>query len=177
MRILFADKGKDMYRTRATNWLLVMAFVVAGGHAPAGAVENFMAPAKYKELITDGDIAKTLRARLALVGPLEVSPLRPSLLTQPGEWTACVKVVSQGLLPPGAEPESADAPKRPAAKKKLPPSMPVRQGPVTVSYYAIFFRSGEIVDGRRSVLVDHCEQLQYSPLPKPSKPKADLTGK
>jgi hypothetical protein len=135
----------------------------------------------YRQLIADDALVKTIRDRLNLMSPLTVSELRPSVLTQPGEWNACIKVVSQGILPPKPESDLEDnssdaskqrADKRPAVKKRPAVPMPLQQGPVTVGYYAIFFRNGEIAESRRAVLIDHCEQLQYSLLPKASKPKA-----
>lgn len=169
---MFAKSNGLVRRNSAGIIGLAMAFALAGAGGPARALETLAAPAKYKQLIADGDTARTLTARLALVGPLQVSPLRQSLSTQPGQWTACIKVVSQGILPPHPKADPSATPKRTAATtSKRPP--PVPPGPVATSYYAIFFRNGEIVDSRRSVIVDHCEQLQYSPLPKASKPKDD----
>jgi len=167
---MFAKRNGLVRRNAAGIIGLAMAFALAGAAGPARALETFAAPAKYKQLIADGDTARTLTARLALVGPLEVSPLRQSLSTQPGEWTACIKVVSQGILPPKPKADPSETPRRTAATTLKHP-LSVSQGPATTSYYAIFFRNGEIADSRRSVIIDHCEQLQYSPLPKASKPK------
>ncbi len=158
-------------RMKRIGWGLLISGLLAGCSTQTIALESSRAPELYKQLIADGDTARTLRSRLALGAPLQVSPLRPSVLTQPGDWTACIMVVSQGRLPPEPEDGSSDDRKPPLVKWQ-PPPRPLPQGPMTVSYYAIFFRNGEIAESRRSVVIDHCARLSYSPLPKASKPKA-----
>ena len=157
---------------KRVGWAVLVCGVLAGYSTDTIALESSRAPVLYKQLIADGDTANTLRSRLALAEPLGVSPLRPSVLTQPGDWTACIKVVSQGLLTSKLNEKPAED-RKPYVKRR-PVARLAPQGPVTVSHYAIFFRDGRIVESRRAVVIDHCEQLHYSPLPKASKPKAGL---
>jgi hypothetical protein len=128
-------------------------------------------PRNYRQLTADNDLVRTLRGRLNLVSPLTVSELQPSVLTQPGDWTACIKVVSQGRLAPEPKEGLPEDRKPPAANPLVSPVLSPHD-PRTVKYYAIFFRDGQIADSRPSVVIDHCKRLQYSPLPKASKPKA-----
>ena len=52
---------------------------------------NAMAPtATYRQLVADGSLAKSLRAKSSFA-PLEISELTKTVLSQPGDWMACLK--------------------------------------------------------------------------------------
>ena len=115
------------------------------------------APSNYRQLIADSDVVAILRAKLNLVAPLTVSQLRPSVLTQLGDWNACLRVASAGFKnpPPPAAPNAA------SRQPGLPP----------VDFYIYFFADGAIVDSRPAVAIDRCADVAYSPLPALSKKK------
>jgi hypothetical protein len=117
------------------------------------------APQKYRQLIADSDVVKALRDKLNLLSPLAVSELRPSVLTQPGDWTACVRVSNSGFkVPRTSDAANAAAPQRPA-------------GPPSLYFYAFFFADGAVVESRPAVIIDRCTEKTYSALPKPQKNK------
>lgn len=117
------------------------------------------APQKYRQLIADSNLVKALRDKLNLVSPLAVSELRPSVLTQLGDWTACVRVSDSGLKSAQIPNASSSPPRRPT-------------GPPSLLFYAFFLVDGAIVDSRPAVIIDRCADMTYSPLPKPGKNKA-----
>jgi hypothetical protein len=40
-------------------------------------------------------------------------------------------------------------------------------------YFAVFFKGDDILDARQSVIIDFCEQEQYSALPMPTRPSKE----
>jgi hypothetical protein len=112
---------------------------------------NAAAPRDYRQLIAGNELVKTLGDKLNLSSPLEVSQLQPSILTQPGDWVACIRESNSGLkLPQGPQPSGV-----PVQRMSEPPS---------VAYYAVFFADGAIVESRPAVLIDRCADMNYSPL-------------
>jgi hypothetical protein len=113
----------------------------------------------YRQLIADSDVIATLRNKFVFSSPLEVSQLHPSVLTQLGDWTACVRVSFSGFKSPPS-PTAQNA--KPAQRQPLLPPL---------SYYVFFFAGGAIVDSRPAVIIDRCADVTYSPLPSPGKKK------
>lgn len=122
------------------------------------AMDGAAGPRNYAQLIADSDIVKAIRDRLNFISPLAVSKLRPSVLTQPGDLMACVRVSDSGLKAPKVS-------NGPIA----PPHQPV--GGPSLLFYALFFGGGAIVDSRPAVIIDRCADMTYSPLPQPTKVK------
>jgi hypothetical protein len=50
----------------------------------------------YRQLVIDSDIPKALRKNAT--GPIEISTLRPSTGSQPGDWMTCVRGWQSGRL-------------------------------------------------------------------------------
>ena len=117
-------------------------------------------PADYRQLIAASDVITALRSKFVLASPPEVSQLRPSVLTQLGDWTACARVSVSGYKSP-PPPSNATLGQQPA---RLPP----------LSYYAFFFADGALIESRPAVIIDHCADVTYAPLPPASQQKRQL---
>lgn len=146
------------------TYLFLCGFCLFAANWPQQlSARNAAAPGDYRQLIAGNELVKTLRDKLNLLSPLEVSQLRPSV-TQPGDWFACIRVSNSGLKSPQA-PKASDA--MPMQRMSAPP---------TLAYYALFFADGAIVDSRPAVLIDRCADMNYSPLPEPLKKSKKRSG-
>ena len=115
-------------------------------------------PADYRQLIAASDVITALRSKFVFASPPEVSQLHPSVLTQLGDRTACVRVSVSGYKSPPPSPSNATPGQQPT---RLPP----------LSYYAFFFADGTLIESRPAVIIDHCADLTYAPLPPVSQQK------
>jgi hypothetical protein len=102
-------------------------------------------PSNYKQTVADTDLAKMLR-KFTDGSTLLISPPKRSELTQPGSWMACVRSGFWRDPPPASAGQ---------AVRTIPQPM----------YFAVFFEGSDLVASRRAVIIDRCEQEQFSSLP------------
>ena len=96
----------------------------------------------YRQLVADNAFIVTLRKKTSY-SMFEISDLRRSAGSEPGDWMTCLRTGVNGKL----------------------------------RYFGVFFKDFEVIDYRLSVVINRCEQEQYSPLPNATPPKKDVLPK